>query len=249
MSDFVGWDLTTWEWFLAGSCAFLIGISKTGISGAGLMVVPIMATIFGGKPSTGLLLPILIFADVFAVSYYNRHARWKHVFKLLPWAIIGIFIALYVGKQIKDEVFKEIMAIIVLAGIVIMVYRDINKNIKVPDNTWFSAILGIAGGFSTMIGNAAGPIMALYLLSMRLPKNNFIGTGAWFFFIVNVLKVPLHVFAWETINVQTFVFDVLMIPAIALGAISGFHLVKLIPEKFYRILVIATTCLSAFLLF
>lgn len=208
-----------------------------------------MAGIFGGKPSTGLLLPILIFADVFAVSYYNRHARWKHVFKLLPWAVIGIFIALHVGEMIKDEVFKEIMAIVVLAGIVIMVYRDVKKEIKVPDKMWFAAILGIAGGFSTMIGNAAGPIMALYLLSTRLPKNNFIGTGAWFFFIINLLKVPLHVFAWKTINFQTFIFDVLLIPAIALGAISGFHLVKLIPEKFYRILVIATTCIAAFLLF
>jgi len=249
MNNFIEWDLTTWECFLAASCAFLIGISKTGISGAGLMVVPIMAGIFGGKPSTGLLLPILIFADVFAVSYYNRHARWKHVFKLLPWAVIGIFIALHVGEMIKDEVFKEIMAIVVLAGIVIMVYRDVKKEIKVPDKMWFAAILGIAGGFSTMIGNAAGPIMALYLLSTRLPKNNFIGTGAWFFFIINLLKVPLHVFAWKTINFQTFIFDVLLIPAIALGAISGFHLVKLIPEKFYRILVIATTCIAAFLLF
>ena len=100
-----------------------------------------------------------------------------------------------------------------------------------------------------MIGNAAGPVMALYLLSMRLPKNSYIGTGAWFFFIVNVSKVPLHIWSWHTISLSTFTLDVLMIPAIAAGAFLGIWLVRLLPEKVFRIIIIATTLLSAFLLF
>jgi uncharacterized membrane protein YfcA len=110
-------------------------------------------------------------------------------------------------------------------------------------------ILGLLGGFATMIGNAAGPVMALYLLSMRLPKNSYIGTGAWFFAIVNISKVPFHIFSWKTINLQSFMLDVIMIPAIATGAILGIYLVRFFPEKAYRIFIILTTVLSAFLLF
>ena len=100
-----------------------------------------------------------------------------------------------------------------------------------------------------MIGNAAGPVMSLYLLSMRLPKNNYIGTGAWFFCIINLSKVPFHVFSWETINLHSFILDGMMIPAIAAGAFLGIYLVRLFPEKVYRVFIILTTVLSAFLLF
>ena len=100
-----------------------------------------------------------------------------------------------------------------------------------------------------MIGNAAGPVMSLYLLSMRLPKNIFIGTGAWFFFIVNLSKVPLHIWSWRTITWPSFKLDLLMIPAITAGAFLGIWLVRLLPERVFRIIVIATTLLSALFLF
>ena len=243
------YDLSVVQWMIVLLCAMLVGMAKTGLSGVGLMVVPLMASVFGGRPSVGLLLPILIFADIFAVSYYNRHAEWKYVIKLLPWAIIGIAAGVLVGKLISDVVFNRLLAIVVLVGIALMVWQDIRRKVSVPDFWWFSMGLGLLGGFATMIGNAAGPVMSLYLLSMRLPKNIYIGTGAWFFFIVNVLKVPFHIGIWKTITLQSFLFDVLMIPAIALGAWLGVWLVKLFPEKAYRIFIIATTLFSAFLLF
>ena len=225
-------------------------MSKTGLSGVGLMVVPILANAFGGRPSVGLLLPILIFADVFAVSWYNRHARWKHIFRLLPWALLGIVVATLVGKSISDLTFNRLLAALVLGGIGILVWRDLRSDkLRIPKSRWFAGSLGLLGGFSTMIGNAAGPVMALYLLSMRLPKNSFIGTGAWFFFIINLSKVPLHIWSWKTITLNSFFLDVLMIPAIAAGAFLGIWLVRLLPEKVYRIIVIVTTLLSALLLF
>ncbi len=235
---------------LLASCGLLIGMSKTGLSGVGLMVVPILANAFGGRPSVGLLLPILIFADVFAVSWYNRHARWKHIFRLLPWALLGIVVATLVGKSISDLTFNRLLAALVLGGIGILVWRDLRSDkLRIPESRWFAGSLGLLGGFSTMIGNAAGPVMALYLLSMRLPKNSFIGTGAWFFFIINLSKVPLHIWSWKTITLNSFFLDVLMIPAIAAGAFLGIWLVRLLPEKVYRIIVIVTTLLSALLLF
>ncbi len=238
------------QWVLLGISGLLIGMSKTGISGVGLMVVPLLANAFGGRPSVGLLLPILIFADIFAVTWYNRHARWKYIIRLLPWAFAGIILATLVGKSISDQTFNRLLAGLIIGGIAILVWRDIRSDkLKIPQSRWFAGGLGLLGGFATMIGNAAGPVMALYLLSMRLPKNSYIGTGAWFFFIVNLSKVPLHIWSWKTITLNSFMLDVMVIPAVAAGAFLGIWLVRLLPEKFYRLLVIVTTLLSALLLF
>ena len=182
--------------------------------------------------------------------YYNRHAEWRHILRLMPWAIIGIIAATLAGKSISDITFNRLLAGMVILGIAILVWQDLRANkARIPQSRWFSISLGLLGGFATMIGNAAGPVMALYLLSMRLPKNRYIGTGAWFFFIVNVSKVPLHIWSWETITVRTFMLDILMIPSIAAGAFLGIYLVKFFPEKAYRVFIIITTILSALLLF
>ena len=244
------YELSSGQWIILALSGLLIGMSKTGITGVGMMVVPLLANAFGGRPSVGLLLPILIFADVFAVSWYNRHAEWKHILRLIPWAFAGIITATIVGKSISDQTFNRLLAILVIGGIGILVLQDIRSGkLKIPTSRWFAGGMGLLGGFATMIGNAAGPLMSLYLLSMRLPKNSYIGTGAWFFFIVNVSKVPLHVWSWKTITISSFLLDTMMIPAIAAGAILGIWLVRLLPEKYYRILVIVTTLLSALLLF
>ena len=244
------YDLTATQWILLCLSGLLIGMSKTGISGVGLMVVPLLANAFGGRPSVGLLLPILIFADIFAVTWYHRHADWKHILRLIPWAMGGIIAATFVGKSMSDITFNRLLAGMVIAGIAILVWQDLRSGkIKIPKSRLFAAGLGVTGGFATMIGNAAGPVMALYLLSMRLPKNIYIGTGAWFFFIVNLSKVPLHIWSWKTITIESFLLNVMMIPAIAGGAFLGIWLVRLFPERIYRILIIVTTLLSAFLLF
>jgi uncharacterized membrane protein YfcA len=208
-----------------------------------------MAGIFGGKLSVGIVLPMLIFADIFAVKYYHRHANWRYIFISLPWALVGVVIATIYGNSINDEQFKAILAVVILIGISLMLWQDFGmKSRIIPDNWWFGGLLGLAGGFTTMIGNAAGPVMSLYLLSMHLPNNNIIGTAAWYFLIINVLKEPIHVFSWETITFQTLSVDLLGIPAILIGVVLGIRLVKLFPEKIYRYFIIGSTVLSALLL-
>lgn len=240
---------TPLTWFLFIMCGILIGITKTGLSGAGLVLVPIMASVFGGKLSVGIVLPMLIFADLFAVNYYHRHANWRYVWLSLPWALLGVLIATYFGSNIDDSSFKTILAIIIMMGIGLMLLQDfVLKNIIIPDSWWFAAVLGLVGGFTSMIGNAAGPVLSLYLLSMRLPKNIFIGTAAWFFLIINVAKIPFHVFSWETITLQTLTINLLGIPVILIGVVIGIKLVKLIPEKVYRYFIITSTILSALFL-
>lgn len=242
-------NLTPWQWFLAALSGIVIGLSKTGLTGVGFLAFLMLADIFGTRISTGVALPMLLIADFFAVGYYNRHADWKHLFKLMPWAMAGIIIALVAGKHVSDRTFGAMFAITLLAGMGIMVWQDLQKKAPaIPDRTWFSAIMGLSAGFATMIGNAAGPMMTLYLLSMRLPKANFIGTGAWFYLIVNVTKVPLHLYVWHTISAQTIVFNLATAPAIVLGIIGGIFVVQRIPERAYRILLMASVTLAAIIL-
>jgi uncharacterized membrane protein YfcA len=230
-------------------CAMLIGMSKTGVPGVSMVVVPTLALIFGGKQSTGVLLPILIFADIFAVIYYHRHANWKHLIRALPWAFGGIFLALWIGNLVNDIQFKHIIAITVFVSIGLMIWKDyFSKSEFTPDSWLFAAFMGIAGGSATMIGNVAGPIFAIYLLAMHMNKQSFIGTTAWFFFIVNLSKFPLQVLAWQNIKWSTLLIDCIAFPAIALGAWFGIVIVKKIPEKTFKWLVIVVTSLSAFLI-
>ena len=234
------------DWGLIVFCAFLIGMSKAGVPGVSMISIPVMAIIFGGKQSTGIILPMLILADVFGVSYYHRHANWTHVLRALPWAILGVLIAMFVGNVVDDKQFKTIIAIVIFSGIALMIWRDRSKKVsRVPDNWYFAALMGLAGGFATMIGNAAGPIFAIYLLALCLPKNEYIGTTAWFFFIINLLKMPLHIFIWKTINVPTLIISSSALPAIAAGAFAGFWMVKKISVDIYRWLVMVVTVLSA----
>ncbi len=244
-----GFNFSFYQWLLAVLCGMMVGMAKTGVAGIGLLTVAILAGLFGGKASTGILLPMLSMADVFAVLYYSRHANWNNILRLLPWALLGILIALFLGQHISDQYFKSIIGIIILISIGLIFWKDFGeRGTAVPDNWWFAGLMGLAGGFTTMIGNAAGPIMALYLLAMKLSKNAFIGTAAWFFMIINLSKIPLHIFFWKTITIKTLTFNLVLLPAIALGAFLGVRLVKRIPEKSYRIFIIVITAISAMLL-
>jgi len=239
-------QMTTTLWVVLIFSAFFTGMAKTGVWGLGTLVAPILASAFGGKVSAGLLLPMLSMADIVAVLYYNRHASWHHLWKLFPFAALGVLIAIWVGEVISDNVFKAIMAVFILGSIPIMIIRERIKDIKpLQGNWWWGGFFGISGGFSTMIGNAAGPIMSLYLLAMQLPKNVLIGTGAWFFLVINLFKIPFHIFVWKTITVSSFSLNLMMLPVIIAGGLIGIRVVKLIPEKPFRWLVIIMTVLAS----
>ncbi|GGZ55825.1 sulfite exporter TauE/SafE family protein [Paraglaciecola chathamensis] len=228
--------------------AFLIGMSKTGVAGVALFTIPIMAIIFGGKDSSGLMLPLLVMADLFAVTYYRRHVNWSYLVKLFPSAAVGVILATLIGNYIDDQLFRSVMGIIIFFSLAIMLWMETANKDAIPDYMWFAILMGLLGGFTSMIGNLAAAVMALYLLSMRLPKNEYIGTGAWFFLAVNVFKVPFHVFAWHTISLNSFYLNVALLPIIALGAFVGIRIVRIIPEKQYRWLILAATGIAAIIM-
>ena len=227
-----------------GLCAIGIGMAKTGLGGLGMIVVPVMANIFGAKSSTGILLLLLIMADFFGVRYYHMHADMRQLVKLIPSTIIGIVTGVFVGDQISDEYFQLLLVIVIISGVLMTVIK-----VEIKENKIFSIIVGFLGGFITMIGNAAGPIMAIYFLSMGFNKNTFIGTAAWFFLFVNLFKVPFHVFIWDTIDLDILLFDLSLFPLILIGALIGVWIVKKIPERPYKIFVIVSVVLSTFNLF
>jgi uncharacterized protein len=226
--------------------ALLTGMSKAGVYGLGMIVAPVLASEFGGKASAGLLLPMLSMADIIAVFWYSRHASWPHLRKLFPFAAAGVLIAIWVGEVIDDKMFKSIMAFFILGCIPVMIWRETTKNPQPIKGNWLmGGLFGVTGGFSTMIGNAAGPIMSLYLLVMQLPKNVLIGTGAWFFLVINLFKIPFHVIVWKTITVETFSINLLMFPVIVLGGVIGILVARVIPEKPFRWFVIGMTVLAS----
>ncbi len=220
-------------------------MAKTGLGGLGLLVVPIMAGIFGAKASTGILLIILISADIFGVKFYHRHADISKLFQLIPSTIIGILISVVFGDQISEDQFKTAMAVIIISGVMISISQKRESNL-VYSNKIVSSLIGILGGISTMIGNAAGPIMTLYFLAMGFKKNKFIGTAAWFFLTVNLFKVPFHIIYWNTVNIEVIYSGLIMLPLTMVGAFLGYFIVKFIPERPYKIILILSIILSVF---
>ena len=243
-------QVEAYQWALAIISGMVIGMSKAGLTGLTLMFIPLMALSFGGKASTGILLPMLCVGDILAVSWYRRHAEWKYLLKLLPSAVVGIGAGVAVGGSLSDSSFRFLLGGIIMVLLGMMIWQDVQKKeTRYPQAWWFAALAGLAAGFTTMVGNAAGAITSIYLLSMRLPKNAFIGTAAWFFLIVNLLKVPLQVIFWKNISVASLTFDAIMIPAIAAGAAIGILVSGRIPERAYRAFVMVMTGVAGLLLF
>ena len=245
MLDFSPYMQSSWSWIILFVMALFVGMSKTGIQGLTLLTIPLLAMTFGAKPSTGLVLPVLCFADLIGVSYYRRRAEWKYIFRLLPTAIAGFFLALWVDHLIPATAFKHLMGACLALVLVVMLWSQWKgKENLLADYWWYSPLFGLLGGFTTMIGNAAGPVMAIYLLSIRMPKLAFVGTNAWFFLCVNYLKLPLQAFVWHNITPTTLAIDACTIPFILLGAFLGIRLVKFLPEHGFRIFTTAVTIIS-----
>lgn len=241
-------DITTTTWAIALTAAFILGISKAGIKGIAVIIVTLMALAFGARESTGILLPLLVAGDAFAVIYYHRHAQWKYIIAFLPWMILGILIGTLIGKDLPEASFKISMSIIILMTVVTMYWWDRKKSENVPKHWAFSGFIGTLAGITTMIGNLAGDFSNIYFLAMRLPKNEFIGTAAWLFFIVNLIKLPFHILVWKTISPETLLVDLKLLPGIVLGLFVGIQLVKIIKDQFYRKMILILTAAGAFLI-
>ena len=229
---------------IALGVALLLGIAKSGIKGLAVLIVTGLALVYGAKESTGILMPLLICGDILAVVYYKSHVKWVYLIKLLPWMVLGVLVGVVLGKDLPEDIFKSGMAIIILISVIMMYYWERNKNRKIPNHWSFAALMGIMAGFTTMVGNLAGAFSNIYFLAIRLPKNEFIGTAAWLFFIINLFKVPFHVWSWGTINMTSVQISLSLIPGVLIGFGFGVFMVKKINNDKYRQLILLLTGLG-----
>jgi uncharacterized membrane protein YfcA len=237
-------SLTALSWLLVVLAAVLIGFSKTGILGVSLLVVVLMASVFPAKQSVGIVLPLLSFADVFAVIFYRRHANWKNLLRLLPFTALGVVAGFFFLGRISSEQLGPIIGVVVLAMLGLSVFLQLRKSEGTPRGLLFPAFIGIMAGFTTMIANAAAPLMTIYLISMKAEKKEFVGTAAWFFAVVNLFKVPFSI-GLGLITVQSFTFDLMLLPAIVAGAVGGYFLLRVIPQKIFNVVLLVLAGASA----
>ncbi|MFC2949727.1 sulfite exporter TauE/SafE family protein [Virgibacillus sediminis] len=239
-------ELSIWEWLIVILCAVFIGFSKSGLPNMVILVVTILMFIFPAKESVGILLPMLMAGDLFAVAYYRRNVVWKYLVSLIPWVLAGILAGYFVLMHINSEQLKPLIGVIVLAMIALHLWREKlgqRFNEMLPTSLWFTSVMGILGGFTTMVGNAAGGVMSVYLLVKGLPKKEFVGTAAWFFLMVNLIKVPFYL-QLGLINGSSLAFNLWMVPAIIIGALIGVRILPLIPQQVFARLVLGLAALG-----
>lgn len=234
------------QWLLAVLGAMCIGFSKSGFAGVGLIHILIFQSLFGAKQSTGALLPMLIIGDVCAVYFFRQHAQWNYIRKLLPPAMIGVVIGRAIMGKIDELMAKHIMGGIILLLALLQMTRMWRPQLyaNVPHAWWFAWSLGLLTGCTTMLANGAGPIVAIYLLAVGLPKSEFVGTGAWFFLIINVYKVPFSS-TLGLIHPDTLALNLVLAPAILTGMLIGRQLVYRIPQRLFDTLLLILAVVGA----
>jgi uncharacterized protein len=243
--------LEMWQWALGALGAFLVGLSKTGLPGLGILNVAIFALAFPARESVGLVLLILICGDIVAVSSYRRDASWPHLLRLFPWAAAGIVAGYFALGRVDDLQMRRLIGTILLSLVVFQYVRS--RRSTPPDDRpqparpWLAPLAGITAGFTTMVANAAGPVMMLYLLAMRLPKIVFIGTAAWYFLLLNLFKAPFSA-SLGLINPASLGVALWLGPFAAFGALVGRPIVKHLNQRMFELITLALTFCAALLM-
>jgi uncharacterized membrane protein YfcA len=240
----VSWrDFEAWQWALALMGAFFVGISKTGIAGLGMLFVVLFAQIMPAKQATGVVLPLLCFGDVVAVSAYRQHASWPHLWRLFPWAALGIVGGALAMGHLDNGQVKLLIGLIVVGLVVMHLYRRVRGGREAEHGTWFAPAIGVLAGFTTLVANAAGPLMAVYLLAMRLPKMEYVGTAAVFFLLINLFKVPFMIWL-GLITPPSFTLNLILLPAVLVGAFVGKKILTRINQRWFENLALVLATLA-----
>jgi uncharacterized membrane protein YfcA len=242
--------LSPWIWAALAVAAFGQGLSKTGIAGISILSVAAFAFFLPSRMSVGVVLPILICCDLVAVLAYRRHGVWRHLFKLFPWAAAGVVAGYFVLRACGNADLSRLIGIILIALVVVQWWRRRQANEKnsgsgdIPHSAAFVAIMGVAAGFTTMVANAAGPIMVIYFLASRLDKMEFMGTGAWFFMILNWFKVPFSA-SLGLVSLKSLPYDLWLAPCGMAGALFGRWLIRYVNQSLFESSALALTLLAS----
>jgi uncharacterized membrane protein YfcA len=222
---------------------FLIGLSKTAIGGIGMVNAALLATIMPAKESTGVLLVLLIFGDLFAIGVYKKHVEWKVLRKLIWPVIAGVIVGAYFLSHSSDESLKKTIGWIVL--LLVLFYpisqrlqkRELDISLRYPKP--LRIVLGSMAGFMSMVANSGGPPMSIYLLMRRNSVMNFLGNTAWFFFAINIFKLPFTL-GLGLLDFESFYYIFPALPSVPVGAILGRKLVDKIDLELFQKITLVT---------
>ena len=237
-----------WQWVLLFAGAFVVGLSKTGIAGLGILFVGLLANVMPARQSTGVILPMLILGDVFGVLLYRRHTEWRHLGKLFPWTAAGVVIGWLALGRSDDLQTKRLVGGILALMIAVHYWRK-SRPAAIETEVahaplWVAAGTGLLAGFSTLVANAAGSVMTIYLLAMRLPKLGFLGTNAVFFLLLNWFKVPFMV-NLGLINRDSLWLNLQLAPAVIVGCVLGRYAASRMNQKVFETTAIGLTAIAA----
>ncbi|SFC19124.1 sulfite exporter TauE/SafE family protein [Tropicimonas isoalkanivorans] len=238
-------------WFVAGLAAFLMGLSKGGVPMLAMLSVPLMSLFMDPAMAAGLLLPLYIVADWYAVYLFRKSFSLKNLKILLPGAVAGILIAFFAVTVVPRDLIKLVVAGIGLFYLVDAFrtrYLKIERPVKradVPRGLFW----GTVAGFTSYISHAGGPPFQAYVLPQRLDKMTYLGTTTIFFSVVNLLKLPPYVIAGQ-ITSESLSHAVWVAPLALAGAWSGAKISRILPERaFYLLVEVALGVVSLKLLY
>jgi uncharacterized protein len=233
-----------WFWSLAILATFLVGASKGGLPGVGVLGVPVLAQATSPVVAAGLLLPLLIISDWYGLWMYRKNFNLRLIKLMVATGCIGLLAGWAMAHITNDAVVKLIVGVIGLSYFVdalLKLKRDVKPATEsIPRATFWGAI----AGFTSFVAHAGGPPYQMYVLPLKLDKMTYAGTTTIVFAIINVLKLPPY-FMLGQINLTSLEVCAWLTPVALLGAFAGFHLTKTLPEKlFFRLVEIALFLLS-----
>ncbi len=238
------------------AAALCVGFAKTAIGGVASISVALFAAVLPARESTGVLLPLLLVGDLLAVGAYRRHADWATLLRLFPSVAAGVLVGAAFVARVDDTVMRRTIGAVLLMLVAVHLWQrrrrdaaalpDIDSSPAASRRGRHGAALffGSLAGFTTMVANSGGAVMSLYLLSSGLSVLGFLGTGAWFFFIVNIFKVPFSV-GPDLITVDALMLDAILVPAVLLGAVVGRFTIKRIDRSKFEGAVLFFTIASS----
>jgi uncharacterized protein len=234
------------HYWLAAVAALLIGLSKTGLPGVSLPAILLMTEAFpeDARQSVGAVLPLLLVGDVFAVLWYKRHADWGRLIRVLPYALLGSVPAVWVLAMLPGNNLRPVIGYLMLGLLVLEACRRGFGWERFPHQWWFVATMGLMAGFTTFVANAAMPVIIVYMASQDLDKEQFIGTYAWFFFIVNSSKV-LPYCLMGMLTPAMLPMSVWLAPVAICGALVGVAVLARIPQRAFDTLALGMAGVAA----
>ena len=233
--------------------AMLVGVAKTAVSGVGAIAVVVFALVLPARESTGAIVPLLICGDLVAVAYYRRHADWAVLWRLLVGVLPGMALGAWFLAVVNDEQMRRAIALILLAMCSLQLWQratgrtGVNAQSRARPHGLLTLTMGAAAGFATMTANAAGPVTTLYLIAAGLPMLQLIGTGAWFYLVVNVAKLPVSL-GLGLVTPASVALDALLVPAMLAGALVGVLVVRRIDQRQFELVALGFSAGAALLL-